>query len=83
MALSNLSNKILCDKIVQSASLTIGHGVLITDDHGYVISSSNPKRVGTFHEASIEVIESKQNAYHDRITAKKLRILKQEVIRKS
>lgn len=72
MALSNLLNKILCDKIVQSASLTIGHGVLITDDHGYVISSSNPKRVGTFHEASIEVIESKQNAYHNRITAKKL-----------
>lgn len=72
MASSKLLNKILCDKIVQSASLTIGHGVLITDDHGYVISSSNPNRVGTFHEASIEVLESKQNAYHDRIAAQAL-----------
>lgn len=72
MASSKLLDKVLCDKIVQSASLTIGHGVLITDDHGFVISSSNPNRIGTFHEASIKVIESKQNAYHDRIAAQTL-----------
>lgn len=51
-------NKELCDKLVQSASLTINCNVLITDEQGYVISSNDLEREGTLHEASLEVVRS-------------------------
>ena len=66
-------DKELCDKLVQSASLTIGHNVLITDETGYVLSCNDNLREGTLHEASIEVVESGRKAYHDNSAAKRLR----------
>lgn len=71
-ASQNMLDKELCDKLVRSASLAIGHNVLITDVRGYVLSSDDSKRVGTLHEASVEVIETGQKAYHDSAAAKRL-----------
>ena len=55
----------LCSKLAQSASVVIEHDVLITDDEGYVLACSDEKRVGTLHEASLEVIRSGQKAHHN------------------
>ena len=68
----SLLNKELCDKLVQSSSLTIGCNVLITDDKGYVIASNHKERVGIFHEASLEVLETGREAYHDEAAARRL-----------
>ena len=65
-------DKELCDKLVQSASLTIGCNVLITDETSHVLSSNDPKREGTLHEASIEVIRTKQKTYHNSAAAMRL-----------
>ena len=65
-------DKELCDKLVQSASLTIGCNVLITDETSHVLSSNDPSREGTLHEASIEVIRTKQKAYHNSAAAMRL-----------
>lgn len=37
-------DKELCDKLVQTASLTIGCNVLITDKSCRVVSSNDPRR---------------------------------------
>ena len=68
----SLLSKQLCDKLVQSSSLTIGCNVLITDERGYVISSDDQSREGNLHEASLEVIASGQKAYHDPAAAQRL-----------
>lgn len=65
-------DKELCDKLVQSASLTIGCNVLITDETSHVLSSNDPNREGTLHEASIEVIRTKQKTYHNSAAAMRL-----------
>lgn len=66
-------DKGLCDKLVQSASLTIGHNVLITDETGCVLSSNDTLREGTLHEASVYVMETGLKAYHDSHAAKRLK----------
>ena len=71
-AILRVLDKELCDKLVQSASLTIGCNVLITDERGYVLASDDSERVGTLHEASLEVIASGQKAYHDAAAAHRL-----------
>ena len=65
-------DKELCDKLVQSASLTIDCNVLITDETSHILSSNDPSREGTLHEASVEVIRTKQKAYHNSAAAMKL-----------
>ncbi len=65
-------DKELCDKLVQSASLTIGCNVLITDETCHILSSNDPQREGILHEASIEVIRTKQKAYHNSAAAMRL-----------
>lgn len=70
--IQSLLSKELCDKLVQSSSLTIGCNVLITDERGYVISSDDQSREGNLHEASLEVIASGQKAYHDQAAAQRL-----------
>jgi carbohydrate diacid regulator len=52
--------------------LTIGCNVLITDETCYILSSNDPNRVGNLHEASIEVIRTKQKAYHNSAAAMRL-----------
>lgn len=67
-----LLDRKLCEKLVQSASLTIGHDVLITDESGIVIASNDPLRVGSLHEASLESICHARKFYHDSNAANKL-----------
>ncbi|MCI8649000.1 MAG: hypothetical protein HFG20_02680 [Anaerotruncus sp.] len=52
-------------EITQEATKIIKHGVLITDENGFVIGSSDPRRIGTLHEASLEVIRSRKPAFLD------------------
>ncbi len=66
-------DKGLCDKLVQSASLTIGHNVLITDEAGYVLSSNDKLREGTLHEASVDVVKTGEKIYHDSSAARRLK----------
>ncbi|MBQ6362332.1 MAG: helix-turn-helix domain-containing protein [Lachnospiraceae bacterium] len=63
----------MCDKLVQSSSLTIGRNVLITDEKGYVLASNMEGRAETLHEASLEVIRTGRTAYHDEKAAAKLK----------
>ena len=72
MTIKTVLDRELCEKLVQSTSLIIGHNVLMTDASGRVLASNDASRVGTLHEASIEVIKSGQKAYHDSSAAKRL-----------
>ena len=65
-------DKELCDKLVQAASLTIGCNVLITDETSRVVSSHDPRREGALHEASTEVVRTKQTTYHNKDAAMRL-----------
>lgn len=71
--ISQVLDKELCRKLVQSSSLTIGCNVLVTDEKGYVYASNMVEREGSLHEASLEVIESGQMAWHDAAAAERLR----------
>lgn len=59
-----------CQSIAETASNIIGYSVLLTGNDGIVLGSSDPDRVGTLHEASLEVIRSGCQAYHDEQQAK-------------
>lgn len=54
-----------CQSIAETASKIIGHSVLLTGNDGIVLGSSDSDRVGTLHEASLDVIRSGCQAYHD------------------
>ncbi len=71
--ISQVLDKELCEKLVQSSSLTIGCNVLITDEKGVVYASNMKGREGTLHEGSLEVIENGQTAWHDAAVASRLR----------
>ena len=62
----------MCEKLVQSSSITIGRNVLITDEKGYVLACNMKGRNETLHEASLEVIRTGKTAYHDEAAAEKL-----------
>ena len=70
--ISHVLDKELCEKLVQSSSLTIGCNVLVTDEKGIVYASNMKGREGTLHEASLEVIESGQTTWHDEAAARRL-----------
>jgi len=59
-----------CQEIAEIASGIIGYSVLLTDNKGIVLGCSDKNRVGTFHEASIEVIQTGRQTYHDEEQAK-------------
>src|SRR2546421_1850277 len=63
----------LAQEIAGDTSEIIGFNVLITDRDGTVIGSGDRSRVGTFHEASVEVIRTIQPATHDAAQARTLR----------
>lgn len=53
-----------CQRLSQSAAAIIGHHVLVTDEHGVVLGSYDPTRVGSLHEASLDVIRTGRQIYH-------------------
>ncbi|WP_329049139.1 helix-turn-helix domain-containing protein [Streptomyces violaceus] len=63
----------LAQEIAGDTSAVIGFNVLITDADGTVIGSGDSSRVGTFHEASVEVIRTKEPATHNASQAQSLR----------
>lgn len=54
----------LAQEIAHENAAVTGLGILITDRQGEVIGSSDLKRVGSFHEASVEVIRTGVPASH-------------------
>src|SRR4051812_15181468 len=54
----------LAQEIAGDTSAIIGFNVLITDRDGVVIGSGNADRIGTFHEASVEVMRTLRAATH-------------------
>ncbi|MEU2913891.1 CdaR family transcriptional regulator [Streptomyces massasporeus] len=63
----------LAQEIAGDTSAVIGFNVLITDAEGTVIGSGDSSRVGTFHEASVEVVRTKEPATHNASQAQRLR----------
>jgi carbohydrate diacid regulator len=66
----------LAQQIAAETTEVIGYNVLITDDAGIVIGSGDTGRLGSFHEASVEVLRSQQPAWHDAAKAAALRGVK-------
>jgi carbohydrate diacid regulator len=66
----------LAQQIARDTSDVIGYNVLITDDAGQVIGSGDTSRLGSFHEASVEVLRSRQPAWHTAAQAQELRGVK-------
>lgn len=56
---------VLAQQIAGETTEAIGHNVIITDDRGIVIGSGDTARIGTEHEASHEVIATRESAWHD------------------
>lgn len=63
----------LAQEIAGDTSAVIGFNVLITDAEGMVIGSGDSSRVGTFHEASVEVVRTQEPATHNASQAQRLR----------
>jgi carbohydrate diacid regulator len=63
----------LAQEIARDTSAVIGFNVLITDAEGVVIGSGDDSRVGSFHEASVEVIRTRELAAHSASQAQQLR----------
>lgn len=61
----DILNEEFCQRLSQSASLIIGRHVLVTNADGIILGSNDPRRVGTLHEASLSVIASGRQHYHD------------------
>jgi len=55
---------VLAQQIAGETTEAIGYHVMITDAAGLVIGSGDTSRVGSFHEASLEVIRTRESAWH-------------------
>ncbi|MGN9842106.1 CdaR family transcriptional regulator [Nonomuraea sp. H19] len=55
---------LIAQEIARETSSIIGFNVLITDKEGIVIGSGDTARLGTFHEASVEVMRTLRSASH-------------------
>jgi carbohydrate diacid regulator len=63
----------LAQQIAGETTEAIGYNVIITDAEGMVIGSGDISRVGSFHEASIEVMRTRESAWHNPEEARALR----------
>ncbi|WP_232665702.1 CdaR family transcriptional regulator [Pseudonocardia sp. TRM90224] len=62
----------LAQEIASETSAIIGFNVMITDRAGIVLGNGDPSRVGTFHEASVEVVRTERAATHSGEQARRL-----------
>lgn len=62
----------LAQEIAGDTSAIIGLNIIITDADGIVIGSGDQSRVGTFHEASVEVVKTQSAATHTAEEARRL-----------
>jgi len=72
-ALAPALTALLAQEIAGDTSDIIGFNVLITDRDGTVIGSGDRNRVGTFHEASVDVVRTMRPATHNAAQARRLR----------
>jgi carbohydrate diacid regulator len=63
----------LAQEIASDTSAVIGLNVLITDGDGIVIGSGDEGRIGSLHEASVEVMRTQEPAEHNASQAQVLR----------
>ena len=63
----------LAQEIAGDTSAIVGFNVLVTDRDGIVIGSGDTDRIGTFHEASVQVMGTLQPAAHSAGQARALR----------
>lgn len=63
---------VLAQQIATETTEAIGHNVIITDTDGIVIGSGDRARVGTLHEASLEVVRTRESAWHSPEEARRL-----------
>lgn len=62
----------LAQEIARETSEISGFNVVITGKDGIIIGSGDPRRIGTFHEASVEVARTQRPAAHDAAAARLL-----------
>ena len=62
----------MAQRIAESTSEVIGRGVLVTDENGIIIGCNVRKRVGTFHEPSVKVMQENKPSVTGREEAKKM-----------
>ncbi|MFC3884854.1 CdaR family transcriptional regulator [Bacillus songklensis] len=60
----------LAQEIAKTTSEVIGHDVLITDQHGIVLGSSDPSRIGTLHQASLGAIFRRKEMTHNEMVSR-------------
>jgi carbohydrate diacid regulator len=72
-ALAQTLTGALAQEIAGDTSEIIGFNVLITDRDGIVIGSGDRGRVGSFHEASVDVVRTMRPATHNAAQARDLR----------
>ncbi len=63
----------LAQSVAAENAAATGLGILITDPDGTVIGSSDPTRLGSFHEASVDVVRTRMPASHNAEQAAALR----------
>ncbi len=73
MAATTILTPALAQEIAGETSAIIGLNIIITDADGIVLGSGDPSRVGSFHEASLSVVEHQREESHDEQQAAALR----------
>jgi len=63
----------LAQEIAQETAAVTNLGILVTGPDGIVLGSSDPARVDSFHEASLEVVQTREAATHSPEQARLLR----------
>lgn len=67
---------LLAQQIAGDTSAIVGFNILITDARGIVIGSGDTSRVGSFHEASLDVVRSLEPTTHSAAQARALQGVK-------
>jgi carbohydrate diacid regulator len=62
----------LAQEIASETTMIIGHNVMITDRDAIVLGNGDPSRIGTFHEASVEVVRTERARTHTAEQARRL-----------
>lgn len=60
----------IAQRIATMTSEVIDHDVLITDNEGKVLGSSDDTRIGTWHQASLEIVKTKKEKIHHELSTK-------------
>ncbi|MFJ8256451.1 CdaR family transcriptional regulator [Peribacillus asahii] len=65
--------KQIAQMIVENTTEIIGYPISITDEKGYIIGATDPNRLGSFHQASLDVLKKKQIVCYEMTEIKTLK----------